>query len=110
MTNCSELLLSNSLFIGTPGARILSAEEFIAWEADASCSCVISDIHMPGMGGLRLARLLTARARRIPVVMVTARSDAGVDARAVASGAICLLRKPLKTDALIDCLEMALNV
>ena len=96
--------------LGHRARGFVSAEEFIAWEADASCSCVITDIHMPGMGGLRLARLLTARARRIPVVMVTARSDAGVDARAVASGAICLLRKPLKTDALIDCLEKALKV
>jgi FixJ family two-component response regulator len=40
--------------------------------------------------------------------MVTARSDLGLDARAAASGAICLLRKPFKTDALIDCLERAL--
>jgi FixJ family two-component response regulator len=96
--------------LGHRARGFISAEEFIAWEADASCSCVITDIHMPGMGGLRLTQLLTARTRRIPVVMVTARSDAGVDARANASGAICLLRKPLKTDALIDCLDKALRV
>jgi FixJ family two-component response regulator len=41
--------------------------------------------------------------------MVTARSDLGLDARASANGAICLLRKPFTTDALIDCLEKALN-
>jgi FixJ family two-component response regulator len=105
-TALAELLGS----LGHQAHGFASAEEFIAWEADASCSCVITDIHMPGMGGLQLARLLMARARRLPVVMVTARSDAGVDARAAASGAICLLRKPLKTDALIDCLEKALKV
>ena len=42
-------------------------------------------------------------------VMVTARSDLRLDAQAAATGAICLLRKPFKTDALIDCLEKALN-
>ena len=64
---------------------------------------------MPGMSGLDLARLLTARRRGPPVVMVTARSDLGIDAQAAASGAI-LLRKPFETDALIGCLEKALKV
>lgn len=90
------------------GARgFASAEEFIAWDADASCSCVIADVHLPGMSGLDLVRLLMARRHGPPVVMVTARSDLGIDAQAAASGAICLLRKPFKTEALIACLEKA---
>jgi FixJ family two-component response regulator len=93
------------------GARgFPSAEDFVTWEADASCNCVITDIHMPGMSGLDLARLLTRRRRGVPLVMVTARSDLGIDAHAAANGAICLLRKPFKTEALIDCLEKALKV
>jgi len=93
------------------GARgFASAEEFIGWEVDASCDCVITDIHMSGMNGLDLGRLLTGRASGVPVIMVTARSDTGLDAHAAASGAIGLLRKPFKTDALIDCLEKALRV
>jgi FixJ family two-component response regulator len=64
---------------------------------------------MPGMSGLDLARLLNGRVRRMPVVMVTAHSTLGIDALAAANGAICLLRKPFKTKALIDCLETALK-
>ena len=100
-------------FLGALGYRargFASADDFIAREADASCNFVITDIHMPGMSGLDLSRLLTARAKAVPVVMVTARSDLGIDARAAANGAICLLRKPFKTDMLVDCLEKALNV
>jgi FixJ family two-component response regulator len=93
------------------GARgFASAEEFITSEADVSCDCVITDIHMPGMSGLELARLLMSRARRLPVVLVTARSDSHIDAHAAATRAICLLRKPFKTDALIECLDKALKV
>jgi FixJ family two-component response regulator len=93
------------------GARgFASAEDFIAWEADASCNCVITDIHMPGMSGLDLARLLTRGRRRVPVVMITARSDLGIDDHAAAIGAICLLRKPFKTETLIDWIEKALKV
>jgi FixJ family two-component response regulator len=97
-----------SLGYGAQGFE--SAEDFIAWEADVSCNCVITDIHMPGMSGLELARLLTGRQRRVPVMMVTARSDLGIDAHAAANGAVCLLRKPFKTEALIDCLEKALEI
>jgi FixJ family two-component response regulator len=62
------------------------------------------------MNGLDLARLLTGRKPGVPVVLVTARSDLAIDAHAAANGAICLLRKPFKMDALIDCLEKALKV
>jgi FixJ family two-component response regulator len=96
--------------LGYRARGFASAEEFIAWEAEASCNCVIADIHMPGMSGLELGRLLSARRRGVPVVMVTAHSDLGIDAQATASGAVCLLRKPFPTDALIDCLEKALKV
>jgi FixJ family two-component response regulator len=95
--------------LGYPARGFASAEEFIAGEAEASYSCVIADIHMPGMSGLELGRLLTARRRVVPVVMVTAHSDLSIDAQAAASGAICLLRKPFQTDALINCLEKALK-
>ena len=95
--------------LGYAARGFASAEEFITSEADGLSDCVITDIHMPGMSGLDLARLLTGRRYGVPVVMVTARSDLRLDAQAAANGAICLLRKPFKTDALIDCLEKALN-
>jgi FixJ family two-component response regulator len=87
-----------------------SAEEFVAGDAEASCDCVITDIHMPGMSGLDLKRLLTARGSRVPVIMITARAEPGLEAEAAASGAVCLLRKPFESNALIVCLERALKV
>jgi FixJ family two-component response regulator len=84
-----------------------SAEEFIAWEADASCDCVVTDIHMPGMSGVELGRLLAERERKVPVVLVTARSDLDIGGHAAAIGALCLLRKPFRTDELIQCIERA---
>jgi FixJ family two-component response regulator len=95
--------------LGYVAQGFASAEEFIVWETDASCNCAVTDIHMAGMSGLELARRLTARSRVVPVVMVTARSDVGIEVHAAASGAVCLLRKPFKTAALIDCLERALH-
>ena len=87
-----------------------SAEEFIDAGAERSSDCVITDIHMPGMNGLELGRLLTVRPSRVPVIMITARTEPGLDARAETNGAVCLLRKPFNADALIECLKKALQV
>jgi FixJ family two-component response regulator len=65
---------------------------------------------MPGMSGLDLQRLLMARERRVPVIMITARGEPGLEAKAAASGAICLLRKPFGADDLVGCLKKALQV
>ena len=87
-----------------------SAEELFAASGESSCDCVITDIHMPGMSGLDLQGLLMARDRRVPVIMITARGEPGLEARVAASGAVCLLKKPFGADALIGCLEKALEV
>jgi FixJ family two-component response regulator len=87
-----------------------SAEEFFAANGESSCDRVVTDIHLSGMSGLDLQRLLTARDLRLPVIMVTARGEPGLEARVAASGAVCLLRKPFGADALVGCLEKALKV
>jgi FixJ family two-component response regulator len=86
-----------------------SAEEFIARGGETTCDCVITDIHMPGMSGFDLKRLLAERDSNLPVIMITARADSGLDAKVKAAGAVCLLRKPFESSDLIDCLDRALN-
>ena len=65
---------------------------------------------MPGMTGLDLIRRLTAQASTLPVIMVTGRPEPGLEAKVKAGGAVCLLRKPFETDALVICLEKALKI
>ena len=92
------------------GARgFESAEAFIANDGEENCDRIITDIHMPGMSGFDLKRLLAKRGSTRPVIMVTALADPGLKAEAKASGAICLLQKPFDLDALVDCLERRSN-
>jgi FixJ family two-component response regulator len=86
-----------------------SAEEFLASGDVQSFACVITDIQMPGMGGIGLKQHLTASQNAVPVIMITARYDADLEGKALASGAICFLRKPFEADALLECLEGALG-
>lgn len=86
-----------------------SAEEFLARGGGRWCDCVITDIHMPGMSGIDLKRQLLTDGVKVPVIMITAHVDPGLNAKAIASGAFCLLRKPFESAILVDCLERALN-
>lgn len=103
-------LVDSLCSLGYSVREFASAEEFLAASGEGSCDCVITDIHMPGMSGLDLQRLLLTRDWRVPVIMITAHGEPGLEARASASGAVCLLRKPFQADALIGCLERALEV
>ena len=92
------------------GARgFASAQEFIAGDGSEPYDCVITDIHMPGMSGFDLMRRLSAHHSRVPVIMITADAEPGLEASATAIGAACLLRKPFEAEALIDCLKRALK-
>lgn len=95
-------LLSSS---GYRACGFRSAEAFIASDGIDSYSCIVSDIHMPGMSGIDLNSLLIARDCRVPVIMITARMEAGLEGKALSAGAVCLLHKPFKADALIGIIE-----
>ena len=97
-----------SLGYGVRG--FVSADEFVATGDIGPYDCIITDIHMPGMSGIDLKRLLIARDCRVPVIMITARTEPALEARAEASGVVCLLKKPFETATLIGCLESALRV
>ena len=84
-----------------------SSEEFIESGLVHSPSVILTDIHMPGLSGIDLKRWLDKRAYSIPVIMITARSDPRVQEQALASGAVCLLRKPFDAEALMTCLKRA---
>jgi FixJ family two-component response regulator len=87
-----------------------SAEDFIASGREGSYDCIVTDVHLTGMSGIDLKKKLTSRGIDVPVIMITARPDPGLEGRAVATGAVCLLRKPFESAALINCLERALSI
>jgi FixJ family two-component response regulator len=86
-----------------------SAEEFLAADLESLCDCIITDIQMPGMSGLELQRHLAANGSKVPVIMITARPEEGLEAKVAASGAACLLRKPFGSDDLIGWLKKLVN-
>jgi FixJ family two-component response regulator len=86
-----------------------SADEFLRSPQVNATSCVIADIHMPGMDGVQLQRHLRAQGSRLPIIFITAFPDESIRARALEGGAVCFLAKPFDATTLIKCLDVALG-
>lgn len=94
--------------LGYRASGFASAEDFLATGAAKDCACIVTDIQMPGLSGIELKQRLAQGGSAAPVIMITARTEAGLREKAVASGAICVLQKPFAAEALIDCIEKAI--
>jgi len=95
--------------LGYQGEGFDSAEAFLAAGAQYRAACLVTDLQLPGIGGLELKAHLDEAGCALPVIAITARTEAALDARALAAGALCLLRKPFEADALIVCIARALD-
>lgn len=84
-----------------------SAEEFIDRGRAETPDCIITDVHLPGLSGIALKEWLDARASSVPVIMITAHAEAHIQTQALASGAVCLLKKPFEAELLWDGLRKA---
>lgn len=82
-----------------------SAEAFLEDPAGHQADCIITDIQMPGLSGIELKQYLDALGVVTPVIMVTARTEPSLHARARASGAACVLQKPFQEADLVRCIE-----
>ena len=88
-------------------AAFASGEEFLDSLPSRLPRCAIVDVRMPGLTGFDVARRVRAANFRVPLILITASDDAGIDRTAAAAGAVCLLHKPFSTDALLAALRDA---
>ena len=87
-----------------------SAEEFLHFGSLQDTSCLVLDMHMPGMSGLQLQSHLVAAGYRIPIIFITAHPDERARAQALGAGAVDFLPKPFGDDALLSGIRAALKL
>jgi FixJ family two-component response regulator len=95
--------------VGYRAEPFMSAETFLAASCLSLFDCVIADVHMTGMSGLGLIRKLREQGSTTPVILITAQAYRRLDDEATSVGALCLLRKPLETDVLLEQVEKSLS-
>ena len=71
------------------------ALQSISNASDASLILILTDINMPGMGGLELLPKAKEARPDVPVIMITAYGDAETKRTALENGADALLPKPI---------------
>ena len=71
---------------------------------------ILSDVVMPGKGGLALLEELKAQGVTAPVVMMSGQADIEMAVRATRLGALDFLEKPISTDKLLLTVENALRL
>jgi FixJ family two-component response regulator len=97
------------LSLGYAAETFASAEEFLESGRLCETNCLITDLQMPGMSGIDLQSHLTAHGHGTPVIFVTAYPEESLRARALNAGAFGFLSKPFSEEALIECLDRALE-
>ena len=85
-----------------------SAEQYLSSKHVADTSCLILDVHMPGLNGFGLQQRLRQLGYSTPVIFITAFSEEATREQAIRSGAVSYLTKPYSDDALVDCIRVAL--
>ena len=86
-----------------------SAAEALELCAERSFDCIVTDLQMPGMGGLEFIRQLENRHCDTPVVMITAHASIDSAVEAMRHGALDYLEKPIRIDQLEQVIGRALD-
>ena len=84
-----------------------SGQDFLDFARRDSCACLILDLKMPGLGGLEVQKLISAKTS-IPVIFLTGRGDIPSTVRAMKGGAVDFLTKPVDEAGLLASVERAL--
>ncbi len=80
-----------------------SAAEVLAAGPPADALCLVTDVRMPGMGGVELCEQLHAAGRDLPTVFVTAHGTEGL--RSVVLQDAPILQKPVSAEQLLAAIE-----
>ena len=85
-----------------------SAEEFLERPRVMTSSCLLAELHLPGLTGLELQGLIFER-DELPIIFMSEQIDVQVAIRAMKRGAFEVLTKPLVTDVLLSTIRHAIE-
>jgi FixJ family two-component response regulator len=81
-----------------------SAEAYIAAPPSRELLCLIVDVHLAGMSGIDLQRLLRREGFHVPIIITTGNRHEAIRERAHQEGCVAFFWKPVSADALLELL------
>ena len=87
-----------------------SAETLLETDAASRASCLVLDVHLPGLSGFELRRALVhSGTPQAPVIFITAHDDPAAREQAEALGAAAYLPKPFAGRTLVAAVTEAVS-
>jgi FixJ family two-component response regulator len=100
-----DLLRSVGLAVESFG----SAQEFLARKRPDAPGCIVLDVRLPGASGLEFQRVLAESSIHLPVIFISGHGDIPMSVRAIKSGALEFLPKPIKEQELLDAVQAGIE-
>ena len=97
----SRLLQSHGFQVET----FAVGEELIA--AAEGLDCLVLDLHMPGMSGFDVLKVIGTQDIKLPVIVITGHDEPQNEGRVRALGAVAYLTKPLDVSCLLAAIAQA---
>ncbi|WP_296523345.1 response regulator [Rhodoplanes sp.] len=96
--------------LGLAVRSFASADAFLAEHDPGRTACLVTDVRMPGMSGLELHEELVRRGAVLPVIVISGHGDVPMAVRAMRTGALDFIEKPLNNQLLIERIQQALRL
>ena len=100
-----DLLRSVGLTVDSFG----SAQDFLQSKRSDAPGCIVLDVRLPGASGLEFQRTLVESGIPLPVIFISGHGDISMSVRAIKSGAIEFLTKPLREQELLDAVQVGIE-
>jgi two-component system CheB/CheR fusion protein len=92
-----------------PVRTFASGEAFLAAFDDRAPGCVLMDVNLPGMNGLKVLETLRGKGVTLPIIMITGAGDVAMAVQAMKAGASDFIEKPIGPSELLACVAAALE-
>ena len=86
-----------------------SAGAFLEAPIPDTASCLVLDVRLPEVSGLKVQEKLAGAGVRVPIIFVTGHGDVVMAVRAMKAGAVDFLTKPFQSQDLLDAVFAALD-
>ncbi len=94
---------------GFETAAFDSAASFLKEAPAFRAGCIVLDVHMPGLSGLRLQEALAEIDCRMPIIFLTGHGDIPMSVQAMRKGAVDFLTKPVDEGTLLEAIRKGLE-
>jgi len=94
--------------VGLKAESFGSTQEFLQSKRPDAPGCIVLDVRLPGPSGLEAQRVLI-ESTHLPIIFISGHGDIPMSVRAMKSGAIEFLTKPLHEQALLDAIQAGIE-